>query len=158
MAICDTQSYPEQVKTCPPDSDKNILDPAVSPKHVGQAYMEMQFYPPGWMPWPTWQVAVGASSCDATQWCAALNIDSLWLNPVTGQMNNSACLNKVGEEYVNFAFITKNGALDGSGKPGRRDDRRDLHPEQIQGPVHELRRPSPGDVHGHTERGQGHHQ
>src|SRR5580693_3370847 len=32
MAMCDTQSYPEQVSTCPPDSDKNILDPAVSPK------------------------------------------------------------------------------------------------------------------------------
>jgi hypothetical protein len=39
MAMCDTQSYPEQVKTCPADSDKNILDPAKSPKHVGQAYM-----------------------------------------------------------------------------------------------------------------------
>ena len=63
MAMCDTQSYPEQVSTCPPDSDRNILDPAVSPKHVGEAYMEMQFYPPGWIPWPTWQVAVGASSC-----------------------------------------------------------------------------------------------
>jgi hypothetical protein len=117
MAICDTQSYPEQVKTCPPDSNKNILDPAVSPNHVGQAYMEMQFYPPGWIPWPTWQVAVGASSCDATQWCAALNIDSLGLNPVTGQLNNSACLNTVGEESVNFAFITKNGRSTGPANP-----------------------------------------
>ena len=62
-----------------------------------------------------------------TQWCAALNIDSLALNPVTGQLNNSACENKVGEEYVNFAFITKNGSLDRTGKPGRRDDRRDVH-------------------------------
>jgi len=117
MAICDTQSYPEQVKTCPADSNKNILDPAVSPKHVGQAYMEMQFYPPGWIPWPTWQVAVGASSCDPTQWCAALNIDSLSLNPVTGQTNNSACLNTVGEEYVNFAFVTKNGQSTGPANP-----------------------------------------
>ncbi|MBV9005958.1 MAG: hypothetical protein JO181_14960, partial [Solirubrobacterales bacterium] len=39
MAMCDTQSYPEQVSTCPPDSDSNILDPAVSPDHVGEAYM-----------------------------------------------------------------------------------------------------------------------
>jgi len=46
MAMCATQSYPEQVKTCRPDSDCNILDPAVSPKHVGQAYTELQFYPP----------------------------------------------------------------------------------------------------------------
>jgi hypothetical protein len=117
MAMCDTQSYPEQVSTCPPDSDKNILDPAVSPKHVGEAYMEMQFYPPGWIPWPAWQVAVGASGCSPTQWCAALNIDSLSLNPVTGQANNTACLNQVGEEYVNFAFITKNGVATGPANP-----------------------------------------
>lgn len=117
MALCDTQSYPEQVSTCPPDSNKNILDPAVSPKHVGQAYMEMQFYPPGWVPWPTWAVAVGASSCDPTQWCAALNVDSLSLNPVTGQTNNPTCLAKVGEEYLNFAFITKNGRSTGPANP-----------------------------------------
>ena len=117
MAMCDTQSYPEQVKTCPPDSNKNILDPTFSPKHVGQAFMEMQFYPPGWIPWPTWQVAVGASACNPTMWCAALNIDSLSLNPVTGKANNTACLNKVGEEYVNFAFITKNGKSTGPANP-----------------------------------------
>jgi hypothetical protein len=117
MAMCDTQSDPEQVSTCPPDSDKNILDPAVSPAHVGQAYMEMQFYPPGWIPWPTWQVAVGASTCSATQWCAALNIDSLSLNPVTGQQNNATCENQVGEEYVNFAFITDNGVATGPANP-----------------------------------------
>jgi len=29
MALCDTQSYPEQVSTCTPDSDSNIVDPAV---------------------------------------------------------------------------------------------------------------------------------
>jgi hypothetical protein len=117
MAICDTQSDPEQRSDCPPDSDRNILDPSVSPHHVGQAYMEMQFYPPGWIPWPTWQVAVGASGCDPTQWCAALNIDSLSLNPVTGQQNNATCENQVGEEYVNFAFITKNGASTGPANP-----------------------------------------
>jgi hypothetical protein len=117
MAMCDSQSYPEQVSTCPPDSNKNILDPATSPKHVGQAYMELQFYPPGWIQWPTWQVAVGASSCNPTMWCAALNIDSLSLNPVTGQANNTACLNQVGEEYVNFAFVTKNGKATGPANP-----------------------------------------
>jgi len=117
MAMCDTQSYPEQVKTCPPDTDRNILDPAVSPKHVGTAFMEMQFYPPGWVPWPTWAVAVGASACDPTKWCAALNIDSLSLNPVTGKANNATCLSKVGEEYVNFAFITKNGKAQAPANP-----------------------------------------
>ena len=79
--------------------------------------MEMQFYPPGWIPWPTWQVAVGASSCNPTMWCAALNIDSLSLNPVTGQTNNPTCLGKVGEEYVNFAFVTKNGKSTGPANP-----------------------------------------
>ena len=79
--------------------------------------MEMQFYPPGWIPWPTWQVAVGASSCDPTRWCAALNIDSLSLDPVTGQTNNPTCLSQVGEEYVNFAFITKSGVAQGPANP-----------------------------------------
>jgi len=117
MALCDTQSFPEQVKTCPPDSDKNILDPAISPKHVGQAYMEMQFYPPGWVPWPTWALAVGASACNPTQWCAALNVDSLSLNPVTNKPNNPTCLAKTGEEYLNFAFVTKNGKSTGPANP-----------------------------------------
>jgi hypothetical protein len=47
MALCDTQSCPEQVSACTPDSDKNIVDPAVSPNHQGTAFLELQFYPPG---------------------------------------------------------------------------------------------------------------
>jgi hypothetical protein len=117
MAMCDTQSFPEQVKTCPPDSDSNILSPSISPKHVGEAFMEMQFYPPGWIQWPTWQKAVGASSCDPHMWCAAMNIDSLSLNPVTNKANNPGCLAKAGFEYVNFAFITKNGKSTGPANP-----------------------------------------
>jgi hypothetical protein len=119
MAICDTQSYPEQVhKFCPSDSDSNIRNqPQVSPTHVGEAYLEMQFYPPGWIAWPTWQKAVGASSCSATQWCAALNIDSLSYNPVTDQLNNPTCQQEAGVEYVNFAFITKNGQSTGPANP-----------------------------------------
>ncbi len=103
MAMCDTQSFPEQVSTCSPDSDTNIVDPAISAKHPGTAFMEMQFYPPGWVSWPA------GNSCDATKWCAALNIDSLSENPVTGQLNNNACLGSVGLEPVNFAFLTLNG-------------------------------------------------
>jgi hypothetical protein len=117
MAMCDTQSYPENMKTCKPDSDSNIRNPDATPKHAGEAYMEMQFYPPGWIPWPAWQIAVGASSCNPTKWCAALNIDSLSLNPVTGKANNTNCLNKVGEEYVNFAFITKSGKAQAPANP-----------------------------------------
>ena len=103
MAMCDTQSFPEQVSTCTPDSDKNIVDPAISAKHPGMAFMEMQFYPPGWAEWPA------GNSCDPTKWCAALNIDSLSENPVTGQVQNSTCAATTGLEYVNFAFITKSG-------------------------------------------------
>jgi len=106
MAMCDTQSFPELLSTCTPDSDKNIVDPAISPRHPGVAFMEMQFYPPGWAPFQL----PGGISCDPTKWCAALNIDSLSKNPVTGQVLNSTCVAHIGSpEYVNFAFITKSG-------------------------------------------------
>jgi hypothetical protein len=117
LALCDTQSYPEQVSTCKPDSDSNIVDPAVSPKHPGTAFMELQFYPPGWVPWPTWAVAAGAGACDPTKWCAAMNIFGLSENPVTGQLQNSTCAAKAGIEYFNFAFITKNGRSQGPANP-----------------------------------------
>src|SRR5712672_3108590 len=109
MALCDTQSYPEQVSKCTPDSDGNIVDPAVSPNHPGTAFMELQFYPPGWVPWPTWQVAVGASGCDPTKWCAAMNIFSLAQDPVAETTLNATCAAKVGLEPFNFAFVSKNG-------------------------------------------------
>lgn len=111
MAMCDTQSYPEQLSICTADSDKNIVDPKVSPKHPGTAFMEMQFYPPGWVALPS------GISCDPTKWCAALNIDSLSENAVTGQQNNAACLASVGVEPVNFAFITKNGKSQAPANP-----------------------------------------
>src|SRR5579885_978507 len=111
MAMCDTPSFPEQVSTCTPDSDANIVDPAVSPNHPGTAFMEMQFYPPGWVAWPP------GASCDATKWCAALNIDSLSQNPVTGQVLNSTCAAQVGLEYVTFAFITRNGKAQAPANP-----------------------------------------
>ncbi len=109
MALCDTQSYPEQVSTCPPDSDSNILDPSVSPKHSGTAFTELQFYPPGWVEWPAFQIAVGAGSCDPTKWCAAMNVFSLLEDPVAGTLQNDTCAAKVGIETFEFAFVTRNG-------------------------------------------------
>jgi hypothetical protein len=103
MAMCDTQSYPEQLSTCTPDSDSNIADPQVTAIHSGVAFMEMQFYPPGWVSWPA------GTSCAARLWCAALNIDSLSINPVTGEQLNSTCQSTTGVEPVNFAFITRDG-------------------------------------------------
>jgi hypothetical protein len=111
MAMCDTQSAPNPNNgaTCTPDSDTNIFDGANPTaadyigKHPGTAFMEMQFYPPGWVAWPP------GNSCDAKHWCAALNIDSLSQNLNTGAVQNSTCADIAGVEYVNFAFITKNG-------------------------------------------------
>ena len=113
MALCDTQSYPLFKPTCTPNSDSNIADgsnPAGADyigKHTGTAFMEMQFYPPGWAPFQD----VGGISCSATQWCAALNIDSLSENPNTGQTLNTACQDQIvgGLEYVNFAYVTTSG-------------------------------------------------
>ncbi len=113
MAMCDTQSYPEFTSTCTPDSDTNIFDnpsPASAAyvgHHPGTAFMEMQFYPPGWAPF----------SCDAKHWCAALTIDSFSFDPNHGNNNNNDCLNKVGEEPINFAFITKSGVADTPADP-----------------------------------------
>src|SRR6266853_3612473 len=69
MAMCDTQSAPNFTSVCPPDTDANIFDnsdPTASDyigHHPGTAFMEMQFYPPGWVPWPA------ATSCDPFKWC-----------------------------------------------------------------------------------------
>jgi len=117
MAMCDTQSYPLAVSTCTPNSDTNIFDNPDSTKpdflgnHPGTAFMEMQFYPPGWVKWPN------VTSCDPLKWCAALNIDSLSVKPSTGQVLNATCTAQVGQEYVNFAFITKNGVAQAPANP-----------------------------------------
>jgi hypothetical protein len=109
MAMCDNQSSPEYTTVCAPDSDTNIKDGSDPAKpdyvgyHAGGAYMEMQFYPPGWAAWEP------GVSCAATQWCAALNIDSFLQNQNTGAYNNDSCRNTAGDEPVAFAFITKNG-------------------------------------------------
>jgi hypothetical protein len=110
MALCDNQSGPEFTHApCTPDSDTNIFDgtdPAGADyigKHPGTAFLELQFYPPGWVPWPA------GVSCDATQWCAAMAIFSFNQDQNSGQNNNAGCLNTVGVEPANFAFVTKSG-------------------------------------------------
>lgn len=105
MAICDNWSYPQTVNTCKPDSDLNAVNPAKSIRHPGAAYMELQFYPPGWVP------QFAAQACDPTKWCASLTTDSLSANPITGTMLNASCQNRIlgGAEYGNFAYLTRNG-------------------------------------------------
>lgn len=112
MALCASQSYPEQLSTCTPDSDTNIVDPKVSDQHAGSAYLELQFYPPGWAPFPS------GVSCDATHWCAAMNVWSYYFDPVTGQRLNPACQSQVGGiELDNYAFIQRNGVPTGPPDP-----------------------------------------
>jgi hypothetical protein len=124
MAMCDDQSAPGPGSgnaACKPDSDSNIYNSAdpSSPryigKHPGSAFMEMQFYPPGWAPWPA------GNSCDGTKWCAALNIDSVSLDYNKNLLNNAACLGSAGVEPVNFAFITKNGKATAPADPTNND-------------------------------------
>jgi hypothetical protein len=42
-----------------PDTNANIVNPKVNPDHAGSAYLELQFYPPGYAPFPS------GISCDA---------------------------------------------------------------------------------------------
>jgi len=102
LPICDPNSYPQN--PCKPDSDSNsggINDPNAA----GSAFLELQFYPPGYGPF------VDAPSCDATHWCAALTIDSL------ESEFNFANLNPACEEPVNFAFLQRNGVPAGPPSP-----------------------------------------
>jgi hypothetical protein len=111
MALCDDQSAPNPGVPCKPDSNSNLktsLDPN-SPNYFGltpgTAFMEMQFYPPGWGP-------VSCTDGEGTQdgkWCSALTIDSDPANLNTGVGNNPVCGAIVGGEPVNYAVITKSG-------------------------------------------------
>lgn len=110
MALCDNQSAPEYTHdACVPNSDTNIKDgsdpgqPDYIGFHAGTAFLELQFYPPGWAPWPP------GVSCDAHKWCAAMAMFSLNNDYNNNVPNNSDCLNTVGIEPVNFAFITLSG-------------------------------------------------
>jgi hypothetical protein len=122
MAVCDDQGDPNPGGSpsagpnipCSPASDSNIFDsadpnaPNYIGRHPGTAFMEMQFYPPGWVDTP---------NGSATQWAAALNIDTFDDNANTGQSNNRACRAAVGTEYVNFAYIQKDGIPFPAGSP-----------------------------------------
>lgn len=123
MSICDPRSYPQ--RNCRPNSDTNA--PHGTFPGGGAAFMEMQFYPPGFSPF------VGGVSCDSnTQWCAALNIDSLEAN-AAGTMNNG-CI-----EPVNFAFIQRNGVPAGPPSP-------QLSNSATMTPNHKTLLMNPGDV------------
>jgi len=107
MALCESESYPNPGVPCTPNSDANIRDSAdrESPdwtgNHVGTGFLELQFYPPGWAP-------LGAGiSCDPVKWCAAMAV--FGLSDSLTQINNLDCLERAGEEWANFAFLTLDG-------------------------------------------------
>lgn len=101
LPLCDPRSYPQAA--CKPDSDRNIgLNRANA---AGSAFMELQFYPPGFGSF------ADSVSCSKTKWCAALTIDSLECN-FNFQTCNPNC-----EEPVNFAFLQNNGVPAGPPSP-----------------------------------------
>ena len=96
MALCDPGSYPQA--PCTPDTDQN-------PNTAGSAFLEMQFYPPGFAPFIT-QI-----SCDKTHWCASLHINSVECTAGFATCNFN-CL-----ETTNFAFIQRDGVPTGPAGP-----------------------------------------
>ena len=117
LTLCDTESAPEFTKTCKPDSDSNNLvgtnpkAPNYIGKHPGNAYMELQFYPPGYVE------QFEGFGCTATQYCAAMTIDSFNEDQnqgapgSNGTPNTADCNNYVlgGPEPINWAYVTRNG-------------------------------------------------
>ncbi len=101
LPLCDPNSYP--LNPCTPDSDSNVGSNV--PTAAGSAFMELQFYPPGFAPF------ADDVSCSAKFWCSAMTIDSLESD------FNFAHINLNCEEPVNFAFIQRNGKPAGPPSP-----------------------------------------
>ncbi len=119
LTLCDTESAPEFTKNCQADSDANNLvgtNPAARDyigKHPGNAFMELQFYGPGYVP------QFEGFGCTARQYCAAMTIDSRTLDQNTGVENTSACDNYVlgGPEPINWAYVTRSGQSQAPANP-----------------------------------------
>ena len=115
MDMCDPSSYPQA--SCTPGSDSNAADPCTISANPcpngftggGSAFMELQFYPPGFAPFDD------AVSCDNTHWCSALTIDSLECTYEFATCNGNC------EEPVNFAYIQHNGVPAGAPSPQNAD-------------------------------------
>ena len=100
--VCDPESAP--LLPCSAKSDANA--PRGRYLGGGAAFVELQFYPPGFAPF------ADNISCDNTHWCSALNIDSLECSgDGSGPCNNNCT------EPVNFGFIQTNGVPTGPPSP-----------------------------------------
>jgi hypothetical protein len=105
MALCNPYSYPQTA--CKPESDTNapLKPPTFSVGGGGSAFLEVQFYPPGFAPF------VDNISCDNSHWCASLHINDL--ECTLGFHNcNFNCI-----EPTNFAFIQTDGIPTGPPSP-----------------------------------------
>jgi len=108
MALCNPESFP--YTPCTPESDANAPVgnfPWATPQLAGggSAFLEMQFYPPGFGPF------ADNISCDNTHWCASLHINDLECNFTFGTCNPN-CI-----EPTNFSFIQTNGVPTGPPSP-----------------------------------------
>jgi hypothetical protein len=119
--MCDTESSPNFTKKCTPNTDYNARFRSLDPqsefyigKSPGNAFMELQFYTPGWVP------QFNGFGCSAHKWCANMTIDSLSDQDNTGVSQNADCLNNhflVGEEPINWAYVTKSGKSQAPANP-----------------------------------------
>jgi hypothetical protein len=103
LDVCDPNSTP--MRPCKPNSDSNAPVPGEVGTGAGAAFVELQFYAPGFAPF------ADNISCDNRHWCSALNIDSLECSP-DGSTCNDNCF-----EPVNFAFIQRDGVPTGPPSP-----------------------------------------
>jgi hypothetical protein len=101
LTVCDPNSTPQL--PCTPESDANA--PNGSYPGAGAAFVELQFYAPGFAPF------ADSISCDNTHWCSALTIDSLACG-TDGNTCNPDCV-----EPTNFAFIQHDGVPAGPPSP-----------------------------------------
>ena len=92
LPMSDPESYPQN--SCTPDSDTDSGSPTDAAA-AGSAFMELQFYPPGYTPF------VDSESCSPTKRCAAMTIDSLECTYGFATCNTSC------EELVNVPSTTK---------------------------------------------------
>ncbi len=99
--MCDPNSTPNL--PCKPNSDSNA--PNAHSPGAGAAFVELQFYAPGFAPF------VDNISCDNRHYCSALTIDSLECGP-DGSSCNDNCF-----EPVNFGFIQRDGVPTGPPSP-----------------------------------------
>ena len=106
LPLCDPNSYPQN--PCKPHSDQNTGLGAKT--DAGSAFMELQFYAPGFTPFQD------NVSCTQRQWCSAMTIDSL-----AGTFN-FAFLNPACTEPVNFAYLQRNGVPAGPPSPQLSDN------------------------------------